>query len=905
MNEWLPAGVGGRRLPAQLTSFVGREAELAEVRRLVRDHRLVTLTGAGGVGKTRLAVQLAGRLVEGFGAGAWWVDLAAITDADLVAVRVARTLGLPDQPGRSALDTLTRFIADRQLLVVLDNCEHLLDGCAALTATLLSSCSRLTVLATSREPIGVAGEVTWRTPSLGLADEAIELFTQRARLVRPDFVVTGDNAAVVAEICRRLDGVPLALELAAARLRALSADEIAEGLRDRFRLLTGGARTAVPRQQTLRASVDWSHGLLTASERLLFRRLAVFLGGFDLDAAHAVAGGPQSPRYQILDELTLLVDKSLVTADDQGRATRYRLLETVRQYALEKLGDSDESDIVRTRHRDYYTILFDAPMSADDRHRVASAEVEIDNLRAAFAWSRERGDIDLAARLASSLQPLWLTRGRILEGLSWFEAVLADGVAAAPAARACTLADKLILDHLAGDFGRAAQADEALAIARELGEPKLLARVLTACGVAYIFYPPVALPYFTEAVRNLRTSGDDWQLCWTLAWQADSSYTAGDPAAMRTAAEEGCGLAYALKDRELSRMCRWFLGMAQWLSADLAGAATQFHDLVIEAQAAHDPLWTVYGLFMLGKTLACQGDAGAARAAAQAAVEAAADLTGIQQALALGAEADAALAAGDAVAARAASDASWQACPQLHLLAVNGNPCGQAALAVGELGAARRWVDDAVALATGVHRMVLLATRIRVAVAQGDFDQAECDAHEALGIAMKDNAYLAIPDVLECLAGRTADGGALREAARLFGAAQAIRECTGQVRFKTYDTAHHAAVDALRAALGDRDFATEWADGAALPADEAVGYAQRGHGERRRLSSGWAALTATECDVVRLVGEGLGNKEIAARMFVSPRTVQTHLTHVYSKLGLTSRVQLAQEASRHAIRSRP
>ena len=243
------------------------------------------------------------------------------------------------------------------MLVVLDNCEHLLDASAALINALLGGAAGLTLLATSREPIGVAGEVSWRVPSLSLADEAIELFADRARHARPDFTLTDDNAATVAEICARLDGMPLAIELAAARVRALSLAEILDSLHDRFRLLTGGARTAVRRQQTLRASVDWSHALLTEPERVLFRRLAVFLGGFDLDAAQAVAGGGDVERYQVLDQLTLLVDKSLVVADDTGGRTRYRLLETVRQYALEKLGESGEADAVRARHRDYYTAM--------------------------------------------------------------------------------------------------------------------------------------------------------------------------------------------------------------------------------------------------------------------------------------------------------------------------------------------------------------------------------------------------------------------------------------------------------------------------------------------------------------------------------------------------------------------
>src|SRR6202034_30557 len=272
-----------------------------------------------------------------------------------------------------------------------------------------------------------AGEVSWRVPSLSLTDQAIELVTDRARHARPDFALSTENAATIGEICRRLDGVPLAIELAAARVRALSLAEILDSLHDRFRLLTGGARTAVRRQQTLRASVDWSHALLTEPERVLFRRLAAFMGGFDLVGAQSVCGGGDVERYQVLDQLALLVDKSLVVADKSGSRTRYRLLETMRQYALEKLGESGEADIVRTRHRDHYTAMaakLDLPADSDYERAIEQAETEIDNLRAAFGWSRETSDVELALTLTSSLQPLWQGRGRLREGLTWFDTAL-------------------------------------------------------------------------------------------------------------------------------------------------------------------------------------------------------------------------------------------------------------------------------------------------------------------------------------------------------------------------------------------------------------------------------------------------------------------------------------------------
>ena len=321
-------------LPVQLTSFIGRGAQMDDVRRLLGDNRLVNLTGAGGAGKTRLAVEIAARFGADFRDGVHYVDLAPVTRAEVVPVAVARALGLPDQPGRSTVDSVVRSIGERRMLLVVDNCEHLLEPAASLSTELLGACPALRLLATSREPLGVPGEVTFLVPSLSIGDEAVDLFADRARRIRPDFAVTQNNSATVEEICRRLDGMPLAIELAAARVRALSLDEILGSLHDRFRLLTGGARTAVRRQQTLRASVDWSHALLTEPERVLFRRLAVFLGGFDLDAAQAVAGTTEVERYQVLDQLTLLVDKSLVVAENTSGRTRYRLLETVRQYAL-------------------------------------------------------------------------------------------------------------------------------------------------------------------------------------------------------------------------------------------------------------------------------------------------------------------------------------------------------------------------------------------------------------------------------------------------------------------------------------------------------------------------------------------------------------------------------------------
>jgi predicted ATPase len=575
----------------------------------------------------------------------------------------ARAFGLPDQPGQSTIDTLQRHLRDKHLLLVLDNCEHLLDSSASMVAALLGAAPRLTVLATSREPLGVTGEAAWQVPSLSLSDEAIELFADRARLARTGFTIDDDNAGAVAEICRRLDGMPLAIELAAARVRVMSLTEIVDSLHDRFRLLTGGSRTAVRRQQTLRASVDWSHALLTDTERILFRRLAVFLGGFDLDAAQAVAGAGGVERFQVLDQLTLLVDKSLVVAENTGGKTRYRLLETVRQYALEKLGESGEADAVRSRHCDYYTSiasLLDAPARTDYEQRLNQSEVEMDNLRIALGWNLETSDTERALSLASSLQPLWMTRGRFLEGRAWFDTVVAerdlDDLDVSAAVRVRALADTAVLSMFGG--GTIEPAERALAIARELGDPALLARALIACGFiagGFDYNAEVAGKYYSEAVVFARRLDDRWSLSQILAWQANTGVNCGDPIAARAAGAEGRDLANAIGDRPNSRICRQSLAFAQLMEGDVIGAVAGFRAVVAECEADHDEFLKPVSRMGLGVALAYQSDVDAARAAADNALETASGMDVYFQSMGQVASAVAALAA---LAALAAGDVS-------------------------------------------------------------------------------------------------------------------------------------------------------------------------------------------------------------------------------------------------------
>jgi predicted ATPase/DNA-binding CsgD family transcriptional regulator len=902
-----PKTVAAHNLPTRLTSFIGRAGQLAEVCQTLGTNRLVTLTGAGGVGKTRLGVEVAASLADHLDGGVWFVDLAPITDPELVAIAAARALGLPDQPGRTTTETLLAFIGDRQMLVVLDNCEHLLDETAVLIKTLLDACAGLRLLVTSREPIGVVGEVTWRVPSLSVGDEAVELFVDRARLARPDF--SASDAGAIEEICRRLDGVPLAIELAAARVRALSVDEIRDSLHDRFRLLTGTTRTAVRRQQTLRASVDWSHALLTESERVLFRRLSVFVGGFDLAAARAVAGDSDVERYQVLDQITLLVDKSLTVAENPCGTTRYRMLETVRQYALEKLGESGEGEGVRARHRDHYlgiAGLLENPAEASDERRLERVEADVDNLRAAFSWCLDSGDSDTALRFASALVPLWLARGRVHESLmGWFDPALSetDGrrgdVTPAVAVRA--LADRALLHTWAIGVDSADWAEEAVAMAREIGDPALLARALTASGVMLSYAGQSGRQYLDEAIGLARPLGDNWTLSQVLGWQTNLAFMTGDPRAVRASGEEGRHLAAAVGDRFTVRQCRQWLGWAQAICGDLAGAVASLHEVEIDAQAAHDIMWWAVSMNFRGMLIALQGDASAARAILDVPAQVVSEFGDLWMGNANGIRAVAALAAGDVADAEKSSALAWeQLSPNPIHQQMHAYLRAEAALANADVSAARRWADDAVEVALGWHRVLSLTARSRVAIAQDDTDQAERDAHDALASAMGLDALLGVPDILELLAILAVDGGRHAEAARLFGAADALRQRIGSVRFMVHAAAHDDAVVRAREAFGDNDFDVAWAEGAALSTEEAIAYAQRGRGERQRPTSGWGSLTPTERAVVGLVSEGLANKAIAARLFISLRTVESHLTHVYAKLGLTSRVQLAQEAARRA-----
>ncbi|MFN8633241.1 MAG: tetratricopeptide repeat protein [Chloroflexota bacterium] len=527
-NDRSPSSSGrgpAHNLPQPLTSFVGRAREVAEARELLGTTRLLTLTGAGGIGKTRLGHEVAATLLDEFPDGVRLVDLTALADPTLVPHAVAMAFGLRETPERPILSSLIDALDAGRLLLVLDSCEHLIDACAALADALLRACPRLRILATSRQPLGIAGETTYRVPALSLppdADEpspltagrggclspgvgpashvssgpvpaesdAVRLFVERAQAAVPAFALAERNVQAVEQICRQLDGIPLAIELAAARVAVISPEQIADRLRDRFRLLTGGSRSALPRYRTLRATIDWSFDLLDDAERTLLRRLAVFAGGWSLEAAESICADEALAPDDVLDLLSGLVAKSLVLADEHPEGVRYRLLESLRAYAEERLAEAGETNLLRMRHRDWFVALAERaePELAGTQQGLwlARLDAEYDNLRAALAWSVELGEIEPGLRLAASLLRFWLTRGRFREGHRWLAELLQrpdelPGVTSSLQMQALEAAGRLAAKH--GDY-EAAEAflSRAVEVARAHDDQSGLAAGLHGLG---------------------------------------------------------------------------------------------------------------------------------------------------------------------------------------------------------------------------------------------------------------------------------------------------------------------------------------------------------------------------------------------------------------------------------------
>ncbi|WP_327321965.1 LuxR C-terminal-related transcriptional regulator [Streptomyces sp. NBC_01210] len=754
------------RLPAEVTSFVGRRHEVAEVRNRLSGSRLVTLTGVGGVGKTRLASHVAAEVRSAFADGVWLVELAGLENSELLTQTVAEALEIRDHSSRGPLDILTEHLRDKRTLVILDNCEHLLPQCAVLADSLLRSAPDLKILATSRQVLGLPYEHTLAVPTLGLPStgkprlslkslarcDAVRLFTERAGAVLPGFSVTEANREAVERICRQLDGIPLGIELAVVRLRALSVQQLLERLDDRFQLLTAGSRAVLPRHQTLRALIDWSYVLCTGQERLLWARASVFTGGFDLEAAEEICSGDGISREEVLDVVTGLVDKSVLLREEPHSTVRYRLLDTLRQYGREQLVAAGQTAPLQRRHRDYYRRL-----AAEARAELfgpsqvawfARLHLEHTNLRTALEQSfAEPGEAETGLSMASDLLYHWITSYYLGEGRRWL--------------------------------------DEGLAVCTEPNQVR--ARAL-----------------------------------WTNSWLAVIQSETAAAAAML---EESGKLGKQLADESVVAYTALYSGMIAMYRGDAESAIGLYEDAVARHQAVNDPVGLALALIRLSLVHSFLGDS--------------------PRAIAFGEES---LRVCDTYGE------GWHRAYTTMALGIE----------VWRQGDARR--------AAELEKASLIFNR---------------SLDDPLGVGVN----------LEVLAWIAATEEQYERAARLLGVLQTVWQAIGAPLsgYGHLVKYHDECESRTSQALGATAFRAAVRKGSRLSYGEALGYALEEHlaaepsGEDERPSP----LTRRETEIARLVAQGLSNKEIAATLVIAQRTAEGHIEHILSKLGFTSRAQVA------------
>jgi predicted ATPase/DNA-binding SARP family transcriptional activator/DNA-binding CsgD family transcriptional regulator len=796
-------------LPASRSSFVGRGQDLVEIKRTLAMTRLLTLTGVGGSGKTRLALEVARDLVGAYPDGVWLVELAPLSEDQLVARTVAEVLAVPERPQEPLSNTLSDVLRDREMLLVLDNCEHLVETTARLVDVLLDSCLCLRVLATSREALGVEGEIRWpvrplsvpergRTPASEQLEgyESIRLFVERARGHDPSFSLNPQKGKAVADICRTLEGIPLCVELAAARVGTLSLERISERLESSLELLTRGGRTAAPRQRTLKGTLDWSHDLLNEPERNLFRRLSVFAGGWTLEAAEVVRTGEGAAQEEVLDLLSGLVEKSLVVAEPpaEGEA-RYRLLEPIRQYAREKLEDRGEARTVRQMHASFFLALAE---EANLKLRgpqttvwLGRLEPEYDNLRAALSWSLEGGDLTLGLRLSAALWMYWRTRGYLSEASQWLEEALAKGAAVEPAARAGALRGMGYVLREQNDLQRSeACFKKGLALYEELGDKERVADSLASLGwvAQYQGDAARATAFFERSLATARGSGNQAVI----------------PSVLN-------GMAF------IAREGRDF-GRAQELWGEALEVAREQGDLFEAATILKNMGYT---------------------------------------------------------------ELAWDNHERSTELI-------EEALVLGRKIGNRFMETDCLAI---------LGT---AAALRGDPQHAKSLLQESLVFYLELGLKANVAESLERLAETAGALGEDVRAARLWGAAETMRETFGISWTLAERMLHEPRLRAARTQLGEAAWKAAFAEGEAMGLEEAVEYALSE--ERPTTASTVApehassdqrpALTRREREVANLVTQGLTNRQIAARLVISESTAETHLARIFKKVGLHSRTQL-------------
>lgn len=866
-----------RSLPAPLAGFVGREAEVLAIVHLLRSARLVTLTGVGGIGKTRLAQRVAVEVSPDFEDGVCWIDLVDLIDPDLILAVIAQALGVRGDSTRPLHETLPDLLGARQLLLIVDNCEHLISGSAVAIEALLRGAPGLKVLATSRQVLGVTGEAIWPVPPLSLpappadavagggsagpggeidrllASEAGRLFVQRGQAVRPSLTLTEQSAASVAEICCRLDGIPLALELAAARLNVLSANQILARLSDRFGLLTGGARTAEPRHRTLAALLDWSHDLLDEDEQRLFRRLAVFVGGWSIEAAERVcsgqpvasasAGNGEQPPSVVarllptrpLDLLAGLVDKSLVLAEEQGppehRTVRYRMLETVREYAWDQLVGSGELEAIGTRHTAFFLALAErAEPELRGPERKAWLDQlgrERENLRAAERRASARGDAETLLRLGAALGRFW-QNASAADAREHLEAILAHAASLPPSpSRVRALQGAGVLARLLGDYAASqALAEESLSAARHLDDRAGEAAALRDLGRLAGFQGryPDARALLEESLRIFRQLGNQSSIAATLNRLGYLTFAEAELPSARVLLEESLAVARLTSDRPLVAEVLVNLGLCAHFGGDLDAARSRYEESLAIYLALAERQEVAMAFHLLGHVVAMQSDTVAARRL----------------------YAEGLLTAHEAGNPRRLALVVWTVAT---LAAAEGEP----ERAVRLESAARAAFATMGVAAPGPMRDLWTAQLAPARLALGEQRAAQIEI-EGQALALE----LAVEEVLSWLTLSLAGGTDGAPGRQRSGAGEGPPTAPGHGQ----------------------------ADGRPRPA---------GRGPGREV------LTVREGEVAALIAGGLSNRQIAERLVITERTAANHVQNILAKLSFRSRAQIAAWAVENGL----
>lgn len=897
-------------LPHEVSSFLGRQGELAGILQALDKNRLVTLTGAGGVGKTRLSLKAARALVDSYRDGVWLVELAAVSHDAGVPDSIARVLDMREEASVSLVDTLARETAKREMLLVIDNCEHVVGACAALIEKMLKAAPGLRVLATSREPLGIGGEVTWSLPPL-TGTEAVELFTERARQAVPSFAPSKAETRTIAAIVTSLDGLPLAIELAAAQIRMMTLSDILRGLDDRFRLFSRGARGALEHHKTLEASVAWSYGLLEPAEQQLAQRLAV-LHGFTLETAEALAGDHRASS--VLELLSRLVDKSLLQVDRSGVTPRFRFLETVRQYLLDRLRESGLLDSMRDLHLEHFLDLGEklAPRLAlrDGPDCLARLEAEFGNLEDALRVAEAANDKTDLLRLVVALGLFFELRGHFAFGWRWYQRALVahpeQSVLRARAlwggAHAC---------FYGGRYPESvAFATEALETALAVDDKWAQARALNTLGVLQSLATPIlARETLLRSVSIGRAIGDEWAVADGLKMVTVAWYFLHDEPNARDALAELEAAGSALESRFFLAWHQAMVGYFARDSGDLASAGIALKHSLDHSHYVGDPSTGGFSEVWSAALDADHGKIDGARdrlsnLIASAAVSGS-DLAVPEALFALGQielgegnPAEALHLIGDHVTGlREAGVPGWAA--QLAVVQSAGH------CELGELEQAQAVLAEADAMVAPLRNPLieglLLFERAHLARAKGMDADAEDRLHDALTVQSAAGLRPGMLRTLEALAALLGKRGRYPDAIRILLATAAERARIGLVPSKVETTAITALTAEARLAIGPTEQENLERETVKADIDEIVEYVLRARGKRGRPLSGWQSLTPTEIRAVSLVTEGLTNPQIAERMFIARGTVKVHLAHVFDKLGVASRTQLAAMAINEGI----